>query len=295
MVRFLNALLISAVLCLAQGGCAGPTGGAESSLSKLEKSLVFVPSKYPEGNWKPAAVEFEDVWFDAIDGTHLNGWFLPQDEPRAVILVAHGNAGNVTGLAPLMRRLRDKHHAAVFGFDYRGYGKSDGEPNEPGIIADARGARKWLAERAKIREKDVVLFGQSLGGAVAVNLAAEHGARGLILVNTFISLPDAVQHHSTLVALRKMENQFDSLSKIGQFSGRLLQFHAENDRVVPFEQAERLFEQAREPKQFVKLEGADHNDPLPEQFDRALAAFIKSLPKTEHREPDQRWHSVESQ
>src|SRR5262249_48171877 len=156
---------------------------------------VFLPAKYPAGNWDPGGADFEDGWFSADDGTRLNGWYLPHAKPAAAVLIAHGNAGNLTGYAEMLHRLPDRPQVSVMLFDYRGYGKSDGEPDEAGIIADARGARRWLAKREKIAEGDVVLLGESLGGGVMVDLAAEDGARGLVLAGTFTSLPDVAAHH----------------------------------------------------------------------------------------------------
>ncbi len=117
----------------------------------IERSLLFAPAKFPEGNWRPAGLEFEDARFASADGTHLHGWFVPHDSPRAVILFAHGNGGNITHRAEMLRALHDRMHVAVMIFDYRGYGRSEGSPDEAGILADARAARTWLAKRRKSR------------------------------------------------------------------------------------------------------------------------------------------------
>jgi pimeloyl-ACP methyl ester carboxylesterase len=146
----------------------------------FEESLIFFPSKYPDGFWQPRGLHFEDAWFEAADGIKLHGWFVPHDSPRAVVLFAHGNAGNISHREDLFRAL-NQLGVAVLAYDYRGYGRSEGTPNEAGVVADGRAARKWLAKRASVREQDIVLMGESLGGAVAVALAAEVPARGLIL------------------------------------------------------------------------------------------------------------------
>src|SRR5439155_17149604 len=125
--------------------------------------------------------QFEDAWFEADDGTRLHGWFAEAKNPRAVVLHTHGNAGNVTHRAPLLELFRERLRASILVFDYRGYGRSEGTPDEKGILADARAARRWLAKRAGVAESDVVLHGTSLGGGVAVDLAARDGARGLVL------------------------------------------------------------------------------------------------------------------
>ncbi len=253
----------------------------ENQLAKLsnpiERSLLFAPAKFPEGNWRPAKLEFEDVRFTAADGTRLHGWFVPHDDPRAVVLFAHGNGGNITHRAEMLRALHDRIHVAVMIFDYRGYGRSEGSPDEAGILADARAARTWLAKRAKTKESDIVLFGESLGGAVAVDLAAD-GARGLVLDSTFSSLPDvAAWHFPWLPVGALLQTRLESAAKIGKYHGPLLEFHGDRDQTVPIQFGRRLFAAANEPKQFVVMPGIDHNDRRPPEFFRALDRFIGEL------------------
>src|SRR5262245_34707273 len=108
----------------------------------LEESFVFFPTKYPDGDWKPSGLAFEDAWFKAADGTQLHGWFVPHDQPRAVALFFHGNAGNLSHRSDMLGELH-RLGVAVLAFDYRGYGRSEGSPNERGILADGRAARAW--------------------------------------------------------------------------------------------------------------------------------------------------------
>ncbi len=179
-------------------------------MALFEESLLFFPDKYPVGDWNPAGLNFEDAWFDAADGTRLHGWFVPHDNPRAVVLFAHGNAGNITGRDDILRSLH-RMGVAVLAFDYRGYGRSEGSPNEAGILGDGRAARTWLAKRVGIPESDIVLMGESLGGAVAALLAAETPARGLVLENTFSSAPDvAAYHYPWLPVKQLMRTQLNS-------------------------------------------------------------------------------------
>jgi fermentation-respiration switch protein FrsA (DUF1100 family) len=275
-------------------GCASPfVIGNMESWNRFEQSHVYQPEKYPGGNWKPAAYTFEDVWFHAEDGTRLNGWYCPHDKPVAVVLVAHGNAGNITHTVALLKRLRDQHQVSVMAFDYRGYGKSDGEPDEVGILQDARAARQWLARRANVDEHDIVLLGESLGGGVAVDLAAKDGARGLVLLSTFTSLPDVARHHWPLLPYaRLMKNRLESISKIGYYHGPLLQVHGDQDRVIPIAQAEKLYSKAHAPKRLLVNTGADHNDPLPDEFDTAFAKFLAVLPSPKVVPKPRRWHAA---
>lgn len=289
----LRRMLVPLALCLgALAGCHGlpsspsaspPAAGSSTAssasdpLANIERSLVFVPSRYPKGNWQPAGLAFQDAWFTAADGTRLHGWYVPHKEARAVVLFCHGNGGNVAEWAEVLRILHDRQRVTVLGFDYRGYGRSEGTPSEAGVLSDARAARTWLARREGIAENRIVLMGRSLGGAVAVDLATD-GARGLILESTFTSLPEVGQATMpSLPVAMSMRMSFNSLAKIGTYHGPLLQSHGTADRLIPFAMGRRLFEAANEPKQFVAIQGGDHNDPQSEEYYAALSAFFDRI------------------
>jgi fermentation-respiration switch protein FrsA (DUF1100 family) len=268
--------LRTVLLCSLPVFCAGCVSPA---VTAYENSQVYQPSVYPEGDWEPAGLVYEDAFFQAEDGTHLHGWFLPHPNPRAVILFAHGNAGNLSHRREMLEELRDRQQVSVMIFDYRGYGRSEGKPREAGLLQDARAARQWLSQRTGVPERDIVLMGRSLGGGVAVDLAANDGAAGLILVSTFNSLVDVAEHHVPwLPAEKLMVNRLDSLSKIDGYHGPLLQTHGDRDRVVPYEYALELFGKANSPKQFVMVAGGGHNHPLSDEFHSALDEFFDSLP-----------------
>jgi fermentation-respiration switch protein FrsA (DUF1100 family) len=164
----------------------------------------------------------------------------------------------------------------VLVFDYQGFGRSEGQPTATGILADARAARAWLAAREKIPEREVVLLGESIGGAVAVDLAARDGARALVLESTFDSLPDVAAYHVPWLPVRwLMRTRLDPASLIGQYHGPLFQVHGDADTIVPLPFGRRLFAAANEPKHFMLLPGHDHNDPLPRRYYDALAAFLR--------------------
>lgn len=260
-------------------GCYSPGRGLQSPVAALENSLVFAPIRYPEGNWQPAGLEYEDVEFESSDGTKLHAWYLAHARPRAVVLYAHGNAGNLSHRAETVRLLHERYQLSVMIFDYRGYGRSEGIPDEEGILQDARAARNWLAERAEIPNSEIVLIGRSLGGAVAVDLAAEEDPRGLVLISTFSSLPDVGAHTISWLPVRSlMRYELDSRAKIVNYQGPLLQSHGDADRVVPFEIGRDLFDAANQPKQFVHIPDGRHNDPYTEEFHLALDEFIAALP-----------------
>ena len=210
----------------------------------FENSLIFVPGGPQSGNWNPPGLSVEDAWFQAADGTKLHGWYQRHERPRAVILFCHGNAGNVTDRAQVLSALKNWTGASALVFDYRGFGRSEGRPNEAGVLADARAARTWLAQREKMPEERIVLMGESLGGAVAVDLAAD-GARALILENTFSSLPEVAARHLPWLPVRLlMHTRLDARAKIAAYHGPLLQSHGDPDSIVPIELGRRLFEAA---------------------------------------------------
>jgi fermentation-respiration switch protein FrsA (DUF1100 family) len=248
-------------------------------LMLLENHLIFIPSKYPSGEWNPPGLGQEDAHFTADDGTKLHGWYVAHPRPRAVVLFCHGNAGNIAHRAELLSSLRDEVGVSALIFDYRGYGRSEGSPSEAGVLADARAARTWLAQRAGVPEDEVVVMGESLGGAVAVDLAASGGARALILENTFDRLSDVAAYHFPWLPVRwLLRTQLNSAEKIPAYRGPVLALHGDCDTIVPYERGRRLFEAANAPKEFVTLPGRDHNDPRDAEYYGRLRDFIERLP-----------------
>jgi uncharacterized protein len=257
-------------------GCASL--GPYSPLGPLEKKLIFMPAKYPAGNWNEPSIPVEDCNFESADGTKLHGWFIDHPQRRQVALFFHGNAGNVTICDDTMQVLHDRHRLSVLAFDYRGYGRSEGKPTEQGILDDARAARRWLAQRTSVAESDIVLLGQSLGGGVAIDLATD-GARALIVSSTFKSLPEAAADVFpwTLPKLN-MTLQMNSLEKIKRFQGPVLISHGDADTTINIEHGKALFDAAPGRKEFYTFKGGNHNDPLPEDYRVIFEKFIESLP-----------------
>lgn len=241
----------------------------------FENSLLFFPSRYPQGDWELPS-DVQDAWFNSADGTKLHGWYIESEPGRPVVLFCHGNAGNIAVRRHLMPLFAEMKVTALM-FDYRGYGRSEGSPSGPGILADARAARAWLAKRANVPEDQVVLWGESIGGAVAIDLASD-GARGLIVENTFHSLPEVAKHHFPWLPIKLcMRNRFESGEKIGNYRGPLLQFHGDADEIVPYSQGQKLFQRANQPKEFVTVAGANHNDPRTTSTLTAIGRFLGEL------------------
>lgn len=252
----------------------------------FEERLIFFPAPYDGStDWNPSGLEYQDVHFQAEDGTKLHGWYCPHKSPRAVILFSHGNAGNLANPDRVAMARRLNHMGvSVLLYDYRGYGRSEGSPNEEGVLQDARAARAMLAELAGVGQADIVLMGRSLGGGVAVDLAAKDGARGLILESTFTSVPDVGALHYPWIPVKMIaRTRLDSLSKIKNYHGPLLQSHGEMDRMIPHDFGKKLF--AEHPgvdgkdKQFITIENAGHNDPQSQSYYELLDQFLGNLPQ----------------
>lgn len=247
---------------------------------RLEQWLVFPAPRVNDADWQVADLPYEDVYFDSAEGTKLHGWYVPHPNPRAVVLYCHGNGEYVARLANRLRALHNKIGVTVFAWDYRGYGRSAGKPHEVNLIADARVAQLWLAEKCGIDPGDIVVLGRSLGGAVAVALAAEYDVRGLVLDRTFSELTDAAAHNYPWLPVRLvMRNRFSSIDRIKHYHGPLLQAHGTEDRIVPLALGKKLFDAApSKNKRFLEVVGADHSGQLPEYCYDALVEFLDGLP-----------------
>jgi fermentation-respiration switch protein FrsA (DUF1100 family) len=162
-------------------------------------------------------------------------------------------------------------------FDYRGYGRSPGVPTVEGALQDARAARAFLASRTGVEEPDIYLMGESLGGAIVVQLAAEAPPRGLILQSTFSSLRDIASVHYPALAWVVPKSRLNSAAQLADYKGPLLQSHGDADGTIPFSSGETLFNSANEPKTFLKIKGADHNNWLSAEYVRYLDAFIENV------------------
>ncbi len=260
-----------------------------------ETKLVYPSSKFPRGNWEPDDFVFEEIEFLAGDGTRLVGWYLPANqkpetgddrngEPVSqsteTILLCHGNAENVAQSANYMGNdFRKTLNANVFIFDYRGFGKSEGTPSEPGLIDDSESALQWLSDRSGLSPDKIIIVGHSIGGGPAVHLAGKFGCKALVLDRTFNSLVAAAEANYPIFPLRYfMQNQFRSDEKIADYDGPLFQSHGVDDQLIPLELAKKLFDTApTENKRFLLFEGMGHFDWMPENYWPELKAFIGNV------------------
>lgn len=228
----------------------------------MESRMVFFPTKYPQGYWNPQSfgLNVEDCYFQTADGLTLHGWLLKGENAIATMLWCHGNAGNISDRLDNLAKLAELP-LNTFIFDYRGYGRSDGSPSEEGIYLDAEAAFDFLASNSLLDSAEIILFGRSLGGAVAVDLATKRDSKGIILESTFTSAKDMAKIMFGFLPVHLiMKSKFSSIDKISQLNTPILFFHGNRDRTVPFRLGRKLFEAANEPKEFYQIAEADHND-----------------------------------
>ncbi|MFH1024818.1 MAG: alpha/beta hydrolase [Planctomycetota bacterium] len=245
----------------------------------LERYLTYFPSRRLETTPEEAGLAYENVAFPAADGTSLHGWFVPHPSARATILFSHGNAGNISHRLDKLRILHGRG-CSVFLYDHRGYGKSEGTPSESGLYADGEGAWRWLVETRKIAPGEIVLYGESLGTGVVVDLATKFPAGGIIVESGFSSFRKLAREAYPLLG-RIASNRFDNLDKIRKIAVPKLVIHAERDGLVPIAHAEALFAAAREPKAILRLPRGGHNDGFlmsESEYGSGLDKFLSSLP-----------------
>jgi fermentation-respiration switch protein FrsA (DUF1100 family) len=202
----------------------------------------------------------EDVAFETADGLRLRGWFVPASGPsQATVLLLNGNAGNRAARAPLAAEL-SRAGLSVLLLDYRGYGGNPGSPSEPGLLADARAAHDYLAARGDVDPARLVYFGESLGAAVAIQLAVERPPMALVLRSPFTSLADVARlHYPFLPVGLLLKDRYPSIGQVGRLRCPVLVLAGARDGIVPPEQSRRLAEAIPERKRFVLIPGADHN------------------------------------
>ncbi len=247
---------------------------------RLVERILFQPT--PGIDLSPArlGIEAEEVFLTTEDGVRIHAFYVPA--PRAssrAILFLHGNAGNASHRLPNASLLAGLG-ADVLLLDYRGYGASDGRPSEAGVYADARAGLAHLVGARGVPAERVVLFGRSLGGAVAVDLAQERALAGVILESTFSSLRRAARRAVGPLGGLLVADGFDSLAKIVRCRAPLLFFHGDRDEIVDFALGRELFEAAPAPKAFETLPGAGHNDTVERggrAYLRRIADFLEQV------------------
>ncbi len=222
----------------------------------------------------------EDIFFTASDGIRLHGWLFQTDPDAPYLLFCHGNAGNICDRLPNVKLLLDIP-VNVFIFDYRGYGKSEGSPTEEGVYGDAEAAWDFITKEKGIKAEHIVVYGRSLGGAIAINLALNRPVTALILESTFYSLKElAGKSFPYIFFYPFIPSRFNNAEKIKRIRIPLFIIHGDSDTTVPWRHGKRLFEIANPPKQFWLVKGAHHTDSYeiaPQEYLKRFRDFILTI------------------
>ncbi len=254
-----------------------------------QSNLVYMPSQALTETPANIGLKFEDIQITAKDNVNLNAWFVPAKDNdqigKGVILFCHGNGGNISNRVSYLPIFKDLG-LSTFLFDYRGYGKSEGKPTEAGTYADVEAAWQYLTQERKISPKKIIIYGESLGGAIAAYIAQltsqdrKNNAGGLVLASTFTSISDRASELYPFLPIRLLSRfSYNSIERLPSIKIPVLIMHSTEDEIIPFHHSDRNFQAANQPKKLVKLRG-DHNggflDSL-ETYRNGLNEFIQSI------------------
>lgn len=234
-----------------------------------QPAMIFYPHNtllFTPADW---GLEYEEVHLTSSDGVNVYGWYLPSKAAQGTLLFLHGNGGNISHRGESLR-IFHRLGLNVLIIDYRGYGKSDGEPSEAGLYRDARAGWRYLRQERGRKPEEIVIFGRSLGGTVAARLASEVQPAGVIIESSFSSARDMAQElFPWLSYLTVIRYDFDAADALGKVHVPLLMLHSPDDEIIPYHLGRKLYQAANEPKFFQPLRG-DHN-----------SGFLQSQPEYE--------------
>lgn len=246
-------------------------------LRYIERRTMFYPMKEIEYLPYQLGLKYEDVFFRTSDGIEINGWFVASADARYTVIFCHGNAGNISHRLQKIKFFHDLG-CNTFIIDYRGYGRSKGTPSETGLYSDIQAAYEYLLSR-NIAPDQIIGYGESIGGAVIIDLVSKRKLRALIADSTMTSAKDMVKLVLPFLPPQIFASRLDSINKIKTVTIPKLMIHSINDDIIPFRLGKRLFEEAPPPKEFLQVSGG-HNSSFFESeglIREKVAAFLKSL------------------
>jgi pimeloyl-ACP methyl ester carboxylesterase len=242
-----------------------------------QAKYIYYPSRALNATPATAGLDFSEVLVRTSDGETIHGWFVPVEKPLATVLFCHGNAGNIWGRIDVIWMLHEMG-LNVCLFDYRGYGKSTGQPSEQGTYRDAEAVWNSLVTERGLAANQIVVWGESLGGGVAAWLAQQKRPAALILESTFTSLPDLAARFYPLMPVRWLcRFRYPTLSRLAEIKCPVLVAHSPDDEVIPFAMGQKLYLAAREPKRFITMRGS-HNTGREETgkaFEEEVLTFLR--------------------
>ena len=243
----------------------------------MESRFLYFPARSLSATPESFGLRADELSLLTEDGVRLHGWWIKGVGGRALIFF-HGNAGNIGDRLDRAQIFNERLGLDVFLVDYRGYGRSEGSPSEEGLYRDARAV--YAHAMTRFHSNQIVLFGESLGSAVAIQLAVEQPSAGVVLETPFLSVPAMARKHYPFVPSFLIRSRFDNGEKIGSVSAPKLFLVAERDEIAPPEQGRRLFELAAQPKTLFVIPGAGHNDTYVtggEPYWKSWAQFLGGL------------------
>lgn len=244
-----------------------------------QSAMIHLPSKHIFQTPADVGLQYEDVWLKPEKDVKLHGWMMPHPNSRLTVLFMHGNAGNMALPLETYEIFHDLE-LSVFTYDYRKYGNSTGDLTEDGMYRDAQAAWEYLTETRGVSPDEIIVFGRSLGGAMASWVAANNDPAALVMESTFTSLADmADTYYRWLPAKRLLKWRYDSLSRIREVNAPVLIVHSRQDRLVPFALGEMLFQSAPGDRTFLEIFGG-HNEGFfdsGETYVNGLREFFSAL------------------
>jgi len=241
----------------------------------FENKLIFIPAG--PNRWSPPPdPAFQDVYIKDSNGETIHAWWLPRPGGHGALHYSHGNAGNLSWRGQVCKQWSDELNCSVLIYDYPGFGKSTGSPDETGCYAAAHASWKWLTEQTEVSSEQIIIYGKSLGGAMAVDLARQYPHRALILSRPFTSIPDVGADLYPLFPIRWLaRTKLEVLSKIGECKRPIFLFHSHLDEIIPCTHSARLDKAIQSPHECMFGDFGYHNDPHPPEFWSRIRAFLE--------------------
>jgi uncharacterized protein len=245
----------------------------------IQERMIYFPDRKIRETPEHLGLPYEEIAFEASDGVSLSGWYVPAPTERGIILFCHGNAGNISHRLESLKIFHDLGMTVLI-FDYRGYGKSEGRPSETGTYLDASAAWHYLVDVKKKSPTRIIIFGRSLGGAVAVELALRKKPAGLIIESSFRSLPELGKKFYPWLPVRLLARfRYSTIDKVVSLACPKLIVHSPQDEIVPFAHGRAIYEKAAPPKEFLEITGG-HNDGFlvsGDTYTEGLERFLRKI------------------